>query len=272
MSAPAGDRAAATADGAAAAVARHAPSWRDADARFLVRPDPRKNLVVDLRRGNERFVLKVYSDTWAYRWHTLANGVLSRLDAAYCLRGTGPRRADAEERGAVAYARHGFRAVELVERIGPVATVFRWLDGVPVWDRVKELPEAETAMLVRRVAADIARRQAAVLRTGDRALLHPHPRLSHCMESADGSLAWIDFEGIVNPRLGTDQALGLEAESFLSFLCRAKPTAKEPVLRAAVDGLGEDAVRRVRMLRRGPLWFLSGSARHRRERLSRLGL
>ncbi|MCG3133319.1 MAG: hypothetical protein HMLKMBBP_00453 [Planctomycetes bacterium] len=249
-----------------------APRWADAEARYLVRPDPRKNLVVALARGGERFVLKVYSDTLSYRWHTLSNTLLARLDAAYCLRGRGAQRADAEVRGASAFAAHGFRAVEVVERCGPAAVVFRWLDGVPVRDRAEALGEPESAALVRRVAEDIARRQAAALASGDRALLHPHPRLTHCMESPDGALAWLDFEGIVNPRLPMEQALGLEAESFLSFLCRTRATAKDAILRAALDGLGAPALARVRGLRRGTLWFLSGSARHRRERLARLGL
>ncbi len=250
---------------AAAATAR--------DVRYLVPPDRKKNLLVRYTDDGGEFVLKIYRDSPGHLRQTFANPILSHVIGAYCLRVTGARRVATELASLEGFRDAGIPTVPLVGRPAPHALLFRYVEATPL-PRILGTgcsAAAGATGWVRRVAADLAARQDLALGRRDRRLLHPHPRLTHILVDADGTLIHHDFEGVVNPALPLESALGLEVECFLSYLAAAPATRDRAFLDAALDGLGDAPVRRWRSVRRKPLWFLSGSARNRVRRLGWLG-
>lgn len=249
-----------------------ASAERAEDVRFLAVPDRRKNWIVGYRLGAESLVLKVFRDTPAYRRQALANPVLTRIVRAYALRLPGPERADAEAAAMSAFRAAGFGTFELVERCAHDALVFRLERGRTLDEVLRDAPVAERVEAVRRVARDVRDRQVVALRSGERRLVHPFPRLGHVFVTDDGRHLHFDFEGVVNPSLGIEALLGLETESFLAFLAGDRATANPECIDAAVEALGDEVMSRLRRLPARPFWFLSGSARHRRRRLRKFGL
>lgn len=248
---------------AAAATAR--------DVRYLVPPDRKKNLLVRYAADGAEFVLKIYRDSPGHLRQTLANPVLSHVIGAYCLRVTGERRVATELASLEGFRDAGIATVPLVGRPAPHALLFRYVDATPLPTILETAQRPAARSWVRRVAADLALRQERALGSRDRRLLHPHPRLTHVLVDGAGTLIHHDFEGVVNPALPFESALGLEVECFLSYLAAAPATRDRAFLDAALDGLGDAPIRRWRSLRRKPLWFLSGSARNRVRRLGWLG-
>jgi hypothetical protein len=201
----------------------------------------------------------------------MGNPILAHVVRGYVLRGRGRARAENEARCIAAFRGAGWTTPEIHSRPGPDATVFRWVTGRSAAELIAKTPGAEErAALVRELAAEIARRQEQALARGDRFLLHPHPRLTHVLVGEDGARTYLDFEGIVNPHRPVAELAALETESFLAYIARSRHTREDSVLRAALDGLGESALARWRAAGSGPFWFLSGTARHRRERLARV--
>lgn len=243
------------------------------DVRYLVPPDRKKNLLVRYTLGGDDLVLKIYRDSAGHVRQTLANPILSHVIGAYCLRVTGERRVATELASLEGFRDAGIPTVPLVGRPAPGALLFRYVAATPlprILGTGREAAAGATAW-VRRVAADLAARQELALARRDRRLLHPHPRLTHILVDDAGTLIHHDFEGVVNPALPFESALGLEVECFLSYLAAAPATRDRVFLDAALDGLGDAPIRRWRSLRRKPLWFLSGSARNRVRRLGWLG-
>lgn len=246
---------------------------RAREVRYLVLPDRKKNLLVRYTDDDGDFVLKIYRDSPGHLRQTFANPILSHVIGAYCLRVTGERRVATELASLAGFRDAGIPTVPLVGRPAPHALLFRYVEATPlpgILGTGQAAAPGATAW-VRRVAADLAIRQERALASRDRRLLHPHPRLTHILVDAEGTLIHHDFEGVVNPALPFESALGLEVECFLSYLAAAPATRDRVFLDAALDGLGDAPVRRWRSLRRKPLWFLSGSARNRVRRLGWLG-
>jgi len=230
---------------AEAFIARYAPSYAAGaeGVEFLGGYDAKKNAVIRFRHGGRDLVLKVYRQNWRYALQA-ARSFSSRWGSrAFALRSRARQRLRSEVACTRAFSAAGFGTFELVEQTGRLALVFAFEYG----SSLRDLLDAGAAGrdLVARASEELGRRQSVALRTDDRYLVHPAPRLHHIWVAPGGRLLHHDFEDRVNPSLRIDEALALELLDWLHYVARADPADDHALLRASMEAVGEDALDRV---------------------------
>lgn len=238
-----------------------------ARARYLARPGTKKNIAIAYESRGERFVLKLYRQDLRYAAGAVKNPFPRYGSRAFTLRSLATTRLRAELDGIAGFREAGLETFEVVARPLRNALVFRYEEGSTLRDVLRAEPEpARRRHLVSRLARDLAQRQRTAAARNDLRMIHPAPRVHHAWVRPGGAFAYYDFEDRVNPSLRVAEALAHEVESFFYHLMRLRVTADASTVAAARDALGEEPWERWREERaRRPLWWLSGSARRRRQ-------
>lgn len=238
---------------------------------FLRRPTAKKNRVLAFSVNGERYVLKVYLHDVRYSAKVALGALSTHIVRGFNVRSGVAARVQAEVDGIEAFGRAGYHTFELVERPSRDALLFRYHAGRRLDIMIRDGLDTDSACAyVERIAGDMAARQARVLETGERFLVHPDPRLSIVLIDDEDRLIYHDFEARLNPALGPAELVVGEVQTFLGHLTHVRIDDADRLITTALNALGPEPIARWRRFRPALFARMSQRSRKRYDQLSAL--